>query len=575
MGKPIRCLYPCLRFRARPLSLNASTSYLRFYQAVRSYSATQHGDEQPSGSAHDPSKGNHVAEPRIRIRSGPPESKYDPELYPRIAAQKEAIDYATFAERYKSLKMGETHSDPVVVRAGSKLAFIDLFQENRQIQCLVNYEKISGSGLSPTAFKEFLGTLHRGDVFSISGIPHRTQRAELSVLATELPQLLSRCIRPLPNDVKDKETLIRNRHVDLLLNPRLSDTFLLRAEIINFLRQFLLDDGHIEVQTPILADGAGGAVARPFQTSATEFSDRDLALRIAPELWLKRLILGGFERVFEIGPSFRNEGIDMTHNPEFTTCEFYKTYADLDSLIATTEKMFQCLSRIVSTLLTTTCRSLPRLPSTIDFSPPYPRLDFIPVLETALNLSLPNLTSPTAHADLLEIFNQKNISLPPHPTLPRLLDKLSSIHLEPRSLNTPIWIIHHPSCLSPLSKSFPHPKRPGQMVSARAELFIEGKEFVNCYEEENEPLEQRRKFEEQVILTRQKSNDTDNSTPSEKLEVDESYLQALEWGLPPTGGWGCGVDRLCMLFSRSARIADVLSFGTLRNVVSLKREGKR
>ena len=142
----------------------------------------------------------------------------------------------------------------------------------------------------------------------IKGVPHRTQRAELSVLATELPQLLSPCIQPLPDDIKDPETLIRNRHVDLLLNPLPSDIIQLRSEITKFLRQYLSDNGHIEVQTPILADAAGGAVARPFQTSATEFPDRQLALRIAPELWLKRLILGGFEKVFEIGPSFRNEG---------------------------------------------------------------------------------------------------------------------------------------------------------------------------------------------------------------------------------------------------------------------------
>lgn len=148
----------------------------------------------------------------------------------------------------------------------------------------------------------------------IKGVPHRTPRAELSVQATELPQLLSRCIQPLPGDIKDKETLIRNRHLDLLLNPRLPDIFQLRAEVIKFFRQYLSDDGYLEVQTPILAVAAGGAVARPFRTSSTEFSDRQIALRIAPELWLKRLILGGFEKVFEIGPSFRNEG-----NPMFLT----------------------------------------------------------------------------------------------------------------------------------------------------------------------------------------------------------------------------------------------------------------
>ena len=213
--------------------------------------------------------------------------------------------------------------------AGSKLAFVDLFQNNRfvqihRVQCLLAYDKLSGQEVSPTKFKDFLDSLHRGDIFSklmvfitnvprlilsgVKGFPHRTLRNELSLQATELPQLLSKCTQELPVELKDKEARMRFRHVDLLLDPYLPDVFRLRAEIIKFLRQFLSDEGHVEVQTPILADSAGGAVARPFTTSATEFSDRQLALRIAPELWLKRLILGGFEKVFEIGPSFRNEG---------------------------------------------------------------------------------------------------------------------------------------------------------------------------------------------------------------------------------------------------------------------------
>lgn len=391
------------------------------------------------------------------------------------------------------------------------------------------------------------------------GVPYRTPRNELSVRVTELPQLLSRCLHHLPDDLKDQETRVRNRHVDLLLHPRGSDTIRLRSHIIRILRQYLENDDYVEVQTPILADTAGGAVARPFQTSATEFQDRQIALRIAPELWLKRLILGGFDKVFEIGPSFRNEGIDLNHNPEFTTCEFYKTYADLDELINMTETMFSGLSRVVTALIQTDCRSLER--TNIDFSPPYRRLDFVPAIEAAMGSKLPKLTTPEAPSALITMFKERDVPLPTLPTLPRLLDKLSGTYLETQCTD-PTWIINHPECLSPLSKSFSHPDN-GQRVAARAELFIDKQEFVNTYEEENSPTVQRRKFKDQL---RFQEGDPEAS-------LDESYLQALEWGLPPTGGWGCGIDRLCMLFAGTNRIADVLSFGTLRNVVALRDKG--
>ena len=225
-----------------------------------------------------------------------------------------------------------------------------------------------------------------------------------------------------------------------------------------------------------------------------------------------------------------------------------------------TESMFSRLSRLVDALLTTTCTSLQRLQ--IDFNSPFRRLDFIPAIEAELRCKLPILTAPDAQSSLLRLFSEKRIPLPTLPTVPRLLDKLSSRYLEPQC-DSPTWIINPPECLSPLSKSFQHPDN-RQRVAARAELFINRQEFVNTYEEENSPIEQRRKFEEQLL-----------HHEGDPEGIDESYLQALEWGLPPTGGWGCGIDRLCMLFSGSSRIADVLPFGTLRNVVSLRQPGKK
>ena len=251
----------------------------------------------------------------------------------------------------------------------------------------------------------------------------------------------------------------------------------------------------------------------------------------------------------------------MNHNPEFTTCEFYKTYADLDELMAMTETMLLRLSRVVRSIVETELKALQ--PNVIDFSPPYKRLDFIPELEHAVAQKLPDLTSPSAQSDLVLLFRKKGAALPPRPTIPRLLEKLSTLYLESR-FKEPTWIINPPEILSPLSKSFVHPESQ-QRVAARAELFIKNQEFVNTYEEENSPAEQRRKFEEQIRY----HEGYDGADPESTM--DESYLQALALGLPPTGGWGCGIDRLCMLFANTNRIADVLPFGTLRNVLGLKQ----
>lgn len=200
-------------------------------------------------------------------------------------------------------------------------------------------------------------------------------------------------------------------------------------------------------------------------------------------------------------------------------------------------------------------------------SPPFKRLDFIPAVEAAINHSLPDLESPDAVPELLQIFQDRDTLPPSPPTLPRLLDKLSALYLEPQC-SAPTFIVHHPECISPLSKSFTHPQT-GRRVAARAELYISGQELVNTYEEENSPIEQRRKLVEQ--LRHREAEDI----ASASAVLDENYLQALEWGLPPTGGWGCGIDRLCMLLSGASRIGDVLAFGSLRNVVALGRSSSK
>ncbi|GIK02328.1 hypothetical protein Aspvir_006377 [Aspergillus viridinutans] len=433
--------------------------------------------------------------------------------------------------------------------AGSKLIFFDIFQDGHKVQVMCNIRKLDG--VAPDAFKRFYRLLRRGDTFSVTGKPHRTGTGELTVLATELPRLLSPCLHDVPVDAEEHETSPYPRHVQFLADQKAADIVRARSAIIQFLRQFFLDRSFMEVSTPIIGSIAGGAIARPFQTSATEFPDRQLSLRIAPELWLKRLVVGGFDKVFEIGPSFRNEGLDKTHNPEFTTCEFYHAYANLEDLMSITENLLSGMAAHIQEFN----ENASLKPPEVDFSAPFRRVDFTTGIEDKIGRRLPDLTTPDALDHVNQLFRDLSLPIPKDPTLPRLLDELCGTYLEPECIN-PTFIINPPECLSPLSKSFIHPVNQ-QRVAARAELFIDGREIVNTYEEENSPFEQRRKFEDQVRY----SKGTD-----EPAEIDESYLEALEWGLPSTGGWGCGIDRLCMLFTGAKRIGDVLPFGNLRAV---------
>lgn len=496
--------------------------------------------------------------------------KVDALRWPRIESDSNTLRIAEFHEKYNHLEIRKFSQDVVKINgrlkgfrvAGSKLAFLDLVQDGVSAQIVVELNSlIPITGVDYNAMKEFTHLIRRGDILSAYGSPHRTKSGELSIKAFELPQVLSPSLALLPTKLDDRETRIRNRHVDLLVNHQVAHTLRLRSHLIQHMRNFFLKDGFLEVQTPLIADRASGAVAKPFTTVATEFSDKRLALRIAPEIWLKRLIIGGMDRVFEIGPAFRNEGLDATHNPEFTTCEFYKSFADLDDLMGMTEELLSGMATQVSRLR----KSLDQLPELDEglFQTPFKRIEFIPAIEEGLGEKLPDLVASDAEDNLIALFTKHSLPLPSSPTLPRLLDKLASIYIEP-SCNSPTFIIHHPACMAPLSKSFLD-QATKQMVSARAEIFIQNREIANMYEEENSPFEQREKFLQQL-----KWKDEENSASS---EVDESYLEALGWGLPPTGGWGCGVDRLVMLFSGAKRISDVLAFGSLRNVVNLGREG--
>ncbi|KAI4862788.1 lysyl-tRNA synthetase [Hypoxylon rubiginosum] len=496
--------------------------------------------------------------------------------YPRLDHQPNRLSIPKFRERYKNVATEPALEEVLlegrimsVRRSGSKLVFFTIMGGYQQVQVMISLNQLSDPRPEPKQFREALHPFLRGDIVSVKGTAMQTDTGELTLKATGLPSLLSPSLAPLPKQLIDQETIVLNRHVDMLVNRRASDTFRLRSHIIKGMRDFFHEKDFLEVQTPILADYASGAVARPFLTSATEFPQKELALRIAPELWLKRLVVGGNDKVFEIGPSFRNEGIDTTHNPEFTMCEFYSAYSNLPDLIRMTEDLIMGLFKQTERLMETQLESLEK-PKIALRNKNWKQVEFIPALEEILSIRFPDLSEPDAFFILIELLDGRaNFVRGPELTLAKLLDELASEFLEPTSHEQPLFIIHHPACMTPLSKSFTCPKT-GQLVSARAELFIEGREIANMYEEENNPFEQRRKFKLQLDSQKGKPG-TDDEGPS---EVDESYVQALEYGLPPTGGWGCGVDRLVMLFSGAQRISDVLSFGNLKNVVSLRQAAK-
>ncbi|KAF5985270.1 lysyl-tRNA synthetase, class II [Fusarium bulbicola] len=518
------------------------------------------------------------------------------ETHPRLIHRAERMTVPEFHEAFRDA-LDESKDISVCGRVRSKrvvgknLIFLDIVNEFARLQIMLNRSKCmveeEARGLK---FALLRNLIEVGDHISVVGIPVLTKAGELTLEAKTLPELLSPTMEQIPEKLTDPKTRMQERHVDMLVNRQAIDVLRLRAEITKHMRDYFHSRKFLEFQTPILAENAGGAVARPFVTRATEFKDKDLALRIAPELWLKRLVIGGVDKVFEIGPSFRNEGVDATHNPEFTMCEFYSAYSNLEDLINQTEEILCSLAQHSQDLISTQLTSLPSIDMK-QFVRPFKRVEFVPALEEALGLRLPKLSSPDALPELLAILKLAGIKVPGDvPTsLAKLLDRLAAVYLEPMSFTEPILIMNHPACMSPLAKSFLCPQT-YQLISARAELFIGGRELANMYEEENDPEEQKRKLLDHRNLVNKDDGSIaieHNETPEDAAAVeealdepfededgdaaplDQSYVKALDYGLPPTGGWGCGVERMVMLFSGANRISDCLSFGTLRNVVGL------
>lgn len=463
----------------------------------------------------------------------------DPFAHTKYEVQEKAEDIIErFEEEYEGKKV-KIAGRIMSWRDMGKASFMDLRDASGKIQLYVKIDV-----LGEQAYTMLSSQLDIGDIVGVEGEAFRTRRGEISVKAESFV-ILSKALLPLPekyHGLKDTDARYRQRYLDLIMNPEVKDVFVKRSRIISSIREFLEAQSFLEVETSMLHGMAGGAAAKPFITHHNALN-MDMYLRIALELHLKRLIVGGFDRVYEIGRTFRNEGMDTRHNPEFTMLELYQAYTDVEGMMNLTENMFRTVAyKVLGTYKITYGEH------EIDLEQPFKRITMLEAVKEYAGVDFSDVNTIEAARALAEAHH---IAYEPRHKIGEILNLFFEEYCEDKLIQ-PTFLCGHPVDISPLAKK----SREDANYTERFELFVVGREFVNAFSELNDPIDQRQRFEAQA---KQKA-----AGDEEACDVDEDFLTALEYGMPPTGGLGMGVDRFVMLLTGAQTIRDVLLFPTMK-----------
>jgi len=417
--------------------------------------------------------------------------------------------------------------------------FVDIEDGSGQIQAFLKKD-----GLGEKSYQFFLDNFDIGDFVEIRGVLFKTKKGEKTIEARDY-SMLAKSLLPLPekwHGLKDAEERFRKRYLDLVFNPEVREKFKARAGIITGLREFLGEEGFQEVETPILQPIYGGARAQPFKTHLNAL-DMDLYLRISPELYLKRLLVGGLEKVYEIGKCFRNEGVDRTHNPDFTMLEFYWAYADYKEMMKLTERMLAHVLKKVFGKLDVEYQG-----KKINFKAPFKRIEFYQLLKKQTGINLADINQPALYKKALSL----GVKVEKERPKAEIADEIYKKYCRPKIWN-PTFVIHHPTGFQPLAKSL---EKDSEKL-ANFQLLVGGVEIVNAFSELNDPLEQEKRFSEQEKLHK--------GGLEEAQRMDKDFVEALEYGMPPAAGFGMGIDRLVALLTDSHSLREVILFPTMRS----------